>query len=75
VCGSGCPYSNVQAAIQAAQAGDLVRILEGEYTESLTTVSVTPLYIEYQPPSNPEKKLGSFLLNVWSSGYIILNNI
>jgi len=57
VCGgAGCPYSNVQAAIQAAQAGDLVRILAGEYTESLITVSVTPLYIEYRPASNPEEK-------------------
>lgn len=64
VCGSGCLYSNVKAAIQAAQAGDLVRILAGEYTESPTTASVTPLYIEYRPPSNPEKKLSSFLFNI-----------
>lgn len=36
VCASGCPFSSVQAAINAAPAGATIRICAGTYTERLT---------------------------------------
>ncbi len=32
VCASGCAYTNVQAAVDAAQAGDVIKIATGVYT-------------------------------------------
>ena len=32
VCPTGCPYTTIQAAIDAAQEGDLIRIAAGTYT-------------------------------------------
>ena len=36
VCASGCPYTTVQAAIDAAAAGDTIHIDAGTYAEDLT---------------------------------------
>ncbi len=36
VCASNCPYSSIQAAIDAATAGSTVVICDGQYTEDIT---------------------------------------
>lgn len=36
VCASGCPYTTVQAAIDAAQPGDVIQIASGVYTGVVT---------------------------------------
>jgi hypothetical protein len=33
VCSSGCPYSTIQAAVDAASSGDLIKVAEGNYTD------------------------------------------
>jgi len=38
VCASGCPYSSIQAAINAAGTGDTVLVHDGTYTEVLNTL-------------------------------------
>jgi pectin methylesterase-like acyl-CoA thioesterase len=35
VCPSGCPYSSIQSAINAAQTGDTITIASATYTENL----------------------------------------
>ncbi len=41
VCPSGCDFSSIQAAVNAAASGDVVKITEGEYTASPQVVSIT----------------------------------
>lgn len=36
VCPSGCPFTSVQAAINAAKAGDTITICSGAYTENIS---------------------------------------
>jgi len=44
VCPSGCPYSTIQAAINAAASGDTIHVGPGTYSEFLTISK--PLTIE-----------------------------
>jgi len=33
VCPSGCPYTSIQSAVDAAQAGDVIKVTQGNYTD------------------------------------------
>ena len=48
VCPSGCPYSSVQAAVDAAGDGDVIKVAAGVYTD--VHVRTAPPYFG-QPPS------------------------
>ena len=41
VCPSGCTYSTVQAAVDAATAGDVIKVATGVYTDVSTRQGVT----------------------------------
>ena len=36
VCASGCPYSSTQAAVDAANSGDVIKVATGTYTGVFT---------------------------------------
>jgi pectin methylesterase-like acyl-CoA thioesterase len=47
VCPTGCAYSSVQAAVDAASAGDVIKVATGTYTDVSTRAGVTQVvYID-----------------------------
>ena len=50
VCHSGCPYSSIQAAINAASPGDIIKVAQGTYYEAIMIVKNINLLGGYSPP-------------------------
>jgi hypothetical protein len=55
VCKSGCPYSTIQAAINAASSGDTVLVDPGTYAESLTLSKGITLIASQYDTSDPRR--------------------
>ena len=46
VCKSGCAYSTIQSAINAAVSGDTIRVVQGTYTENLSISSKSNISLQ-----------------------------
>ncbi|GEM_PF-4129580 len=46
VCKSGCTYSTIQSAINAAVSGDTIRVVQGTYTETLSISSKSNISLQ-----------------------------
>jgi len=50
VCASGCPYTSIQTAINAAISGDTIKVAQGTYYEKLYINKAITLLGGYSPP-------------------------
>lgn len=60
VCIQGCPYSSVQAAINAAQNGDVIRVAQGRYVENLVINKNITLNGGYSGPPNWDRDIDAY---------------
>ena len=58
VCRKGCDHTKIQAAVNAAKAGDTIRVKAGTYSELVTIKGASKRYLKViGDPKNPEKVL------------------
>lgn len=57
VCPSGCAYSSIQAAVDAAQGGDTVRVAAGAYVEILTVNKAISILGGYTGPPTWQRNI------------------
>ncbi len=76
VCPSGCAYSSIQAAVDAASSGDVIKVAAGTYSGTQTKLSTTTAYTYTQVVFIDGKSLtlkGGYTASDWNV-YDPLNN-
>jgi uncharacterized repeat protein (TIGR01451 family) len=60
VCLDGCAFAQVQAAIDAAAPGDLIRVAHGTYTETITVSKAVTLEGGYSGPPDWRRSISAY---------------
>jgi parallel beta-helix repeat protein len=73
VCPVGCPFTSVQAAINAAATGDLIRVAQGTYTGTIIVTKTVTLEGGYSGPPGWSHDISTYktVLNGGGSGPVI----